>query len=222
MRYLYRDETNRGGAALLFSSAIVLLLLVLLFALMPELAPAQAWVLVFLLLLSASAVAYHKLTAPWYHIELNPQGLVYHHRAGSWLLPWHAFAYARVAELNGHGELAFVGFKVTAFDAFLANLPLRLAVKILIEQRHLLLTAVRQNCPDGQCPTDLLMETAPFQTKQGFYRGVQAMFAHRMQHCSTLLGLELFIPATGLPLPAVDFCRQVNQLRLSYLKNDQT
>jgi hypothetical protein len=222
MRYLYRDKTNHGGAALFVSSALVLLLLVLLFAITPELAPPQAWVLIFLLLLSATVVSYHKLTAPWYHVELNPQGVLYHHRAGSWLLPWQAFTYARVAELQGQGELAFVGFKVTEFDQFLANLPLRLAVRLIIEQRHLLITAVRQNCPHGQCPTEMLMETGPFQTKQRLYHGVQAMFAHRMYNCSLLLGLELFIPSSGLPMSAEEFCRQVNQSRLSYLKKTQT
>ncbi len=123
MRYLYRDQSNSGGAALLCSSALVLLCLIILLAIMPELAPAQAWVLLFILLLLAAAVAYHKLTAPWFMVELKPEGVLYHHRAGSWLLPWQAFAYARVAELPGQGELAFIGFKVTAIDQFFANSP---------------------------------------------------------------------------------------------------
>ena len=217
MRYLYRDQSNRGGAALLCSSALVLLCLIILLAIMPELAPTQAWVLLFMLLILAGAVAYHKLTAPWFLVELSPAGLIYHHRAGSWLLPWQAFAYARVAELPGQGELAFIGFKVTAIDHFLPHLPLRLAVKLLIEQRHLLLTALRQNCPSGTCPSELMLEIGPYQSKTRLYHGVQAMFAHRMQHCSTLLGLELFIPTAGLPLPAAEFCQQVNQSRLIYL-----
>lgn len=217
MRYLYPDQSNKGGAALLCSSALVLLCLILLLAVRPDLAPTQAWVLLLILLLLAAVVAYHKLTAPWFLLELNPDGLIYHHRAGSWLLPWQAFAYAKVAELPGQGELAFIGFKVTAIEQFLPNLPLRLAVKLLIEQRHLLLTALRQNCPSCTCPSELMLEIGPYQTKTILYHGVQAMFAHRMQHCSTLLGLELFIPTAGLPLPAIEFCQQVNQRRLIYL-----
>jgi hypothetical protein len=222
MRYLYKDQSNRGGAALFVSSALVFLLLLLLLAVQPELAPAQAWLLLFILLLLAAAVAYHKMTAPQFHVECNEYGVIYHHRAGSWLLPWHAFAYAQVAELPEHGELAFVGFKVTALDSFLPHLPLRLAVRLIIEQRHLLLAALRQNCPTGHCPAEFLMETGPYHSQQRDYHGVQAMFAHRMQHCAQLLGLELFIPSHGLPVTAVEFCRQVNQSRLRYLKNTQT
>ncbi len=222
MRYLYCDQSNRGGAALLCSSALVLLCLMILLAIMPDLAPAQAWVLLFLLLLLAAAVAYHKLTAPWFMVELQPDGVLYHHRAGSWLLPWQAFAYARVAELPEQGELAFIGFKVTAIDQFLPHIPLRLAVKLLIEQRHLLLAALRQNCPSGTCPSELMLEIGPYQSKARRYHGVQAMFAHRMQHCAVVLGMELFIPTAGLSLSAAEFCRQVNQSRLIYLKNSQT
>lgn len=87
MRYLYSDQSNRGGGALFLSSALVFLLLLLLFAIQPGLAPAQAWLLMFILLLLAAAVAYHKLTAPQFHVECNEHGVIYHHRAGSWLLP---------------------------------------------------------------------------------------------------------------------------------------
>lgn len=218
MRYIYRDQSTRGGGVLLLSSGIVLLLACLSMALFADVAPAQAWVILFLLLLITAAVGYYKLTEPLYLLELNDQGVLYHHRYGNWLLPWDAFSHVRVVELIGQGPLPFVGFKVTDIDKFLTHLPLRLAVKLLVEQRHLFISALRYNCATGQCPSQFMQEMGAFQSKQHLYTGVQAMFAHRMQGCSELFGLELFIPTQGLPMPVDEFCRQVNQRRLLFIQ----
>lgn len=218
MRYLYRDQSAKGGFVLLSSAVITLLLLILLLALAPELTTEQGWVVIFILLLLAIFVGYSKLTEPFYAVELCPQGVRYHHRRGSWLLPWQAFSYVRVPTLAEQGELRFVGFKVTDYDSFLEALPLRLAVKLLVEQRHLLLAALRHNCPSGTCASSFLLEHTEFSSKKQHYSGVQAMFAHRMQHLSLLLGAELFIPVQVLPVDAAEFCRTVNQSRLIYLK----
>lgn len=217
MRYLYRSKSGQGGGVLLLSSALVFIVLVLLLAISPELTSMQGWVLLFLLLLLAIFVGYSKMTEPFYAVELNAQGVYYHHRRGSWLLPWQAFSMARVPTLAQIGELNFVGFKVTHYPAFLAHLPLRLAVKLLIEQRQLLIAALRQNCPTGTCPSEMMLESADFHCDGLRYHGVLAMFAHRMRHFSRLLDAELFIPAECLPVAAVDFCRMVNQSRLIYI-----
>lgn len=219
MRYLFRGRSAQGGGVLLLSSVLVLLVLVLLLAISPELTSMQGWVLLFLLLFLAIFVGYSKMTEPFYAVELNAQGVCYHHRRGSWLLPWQAFSFARVPELTTVGELNFVSFKVTHYPDFLAHLPLRLAVKLLVEQRHLLIAALRQNCPTGTCPSEMILESADVHIGPIRYHGVLAMFVHRMRHLSVLLGAELFIPADCLPVSPADFCRQVNQSRLIYIAN---
>lgn len=218
MRYLYRDQSAKGGIPLLLSSAVMFLLFILLLALWPDLTSSQGWVLLFLLLFAGLFLGYAKVTEPFYAIELCAQGVQYHHRRGSWMLPWHAFRYARVAELTGKGELGYVGFKVTDYDSFLQQLPLRLAVKLLMEQRHLLLAALASDCPDGTCASSMLAQHTEFKTSKAYYHGVRAMFAGRMQVLSVLLGAELFIPTTVLPVDAAEFCRTVNKSRLIYLK----
>jgi len=222
MRYLYRSRSGQGAAVLFLSSAIVAVLFILLLALAPQLTSMQGWVLMFMLLLLALFVAYSKLTEPYYLVELNEKGVLYHHRRGSWLLPWQSFSCARVPELANVGELNFVGFKVTRYSDFLAHLPLRLAVKLLMEQRHLLIAALRQNCPTGTCPSEMILETSDFHIGDNRYHGVLAMFAHRMNHLSKLLDVELVIPAEGLPIPASEFCRRVNQSRLIYINNSDS
>ncbi|MBU2178815.1 MAG: DUF2982 domain-containing protein [Gammaproteobacteria bacterium] len=221
MRYLYRSRSGQGGGALLLSSALVFVILILLLAIAPHLTSMQGWVLLFLLLSLAIFVGYSKMTEPYYAVELNEQGVCYHHRRGSWLLPWQAFSFASVPQLNQVGELSFVSFKVTHYPAFLANLPLRLAVKLLIEQRSLLIAALRQNCPTGTCPSEMILESGDFYVGAVRYHGVLAMFAHRMRHLSVLLGAELFIPAECLPLAPADFCRVVNRSRLIYMNNTE-
>lgn len=218
MRYLFRDQSAKGGIALLLSSAVVLLVLMLLLAVEPELTTSQGWVVLFLLVGVGCFLGYAKATEPYYSVELCPQGIKYHHRRGSWLLPWQACLYASVAQLSGKGEMAYVGFKVTDYDAFLQQLPPRLAVKLLMEQRHLLLAALSSECPDGTCPSTMLAQHTEFRTAKAHYQGVQAMFAGRMQHLSVLIGAELFIPTTALAVDANEFCRTVNQSRLIYLK----
>ena len=217
MRYLFRGRSGQGGGVLLLSSALVFMVLSLLLAVSPELTSMQGWVLLFLLLLLAIFVGYSKMTEPFYAVELNAQGVCYHHRRGSWLLPWQAFSFARVPSLDDVGELNFVGFKVTRYDEFLAHLPLRLAVRLLIEQRHLFIAALRQNCPTGTCPSTMMLETADFYLGAKRYHGVLAMFAYRMQHLSRLLDADLLIPADSLPVPPAEFCRMVNQSRLIYM-----
>lgn len=219
MRYLYRSRSGQGAAALLLSSALVLIVMTLLLAIVPELTSMQGWVLLFMLLLLALFVGYSKMTEPYYVVELNQQGVYYHHRLGSWLLPWRAFSCARVPELAAAGELNFVGFKVTGYADFLAHLPLRLAVKLLVEQRHLLIAALRQNCPTGTCPSEMILESSDIHIGTTRYHGVLAMFAHRMKHFATLLEVEVVIPAEALPVTPAEFCRRVNQSRLIYMDN---
>lgn len=222
MRYLYRDQSAKGGFVLLSSAVVALLLLILLLSFAPETTTEQGWVVIFILLLLAIFVGYSKLTEPFYAVELGPQGVRYHHRRGSWLLPWACFSHVSVPTLAEQGELGYVGFKVTDYDQFLLSLPLRLAVKLLVEQRHLLLVGLRQNCPSGTCASTMLLEHTEFCSKEQHYFGVQAMFAHRMRHLSQLLGAELFIPVQVLPVDATEFCRTVNQSRLIYLKKKAT
>jgi len=222
MRYLYRDQSAKGGFVLFSSTLIALLLCILWLSFAPETTTEQGWVVIFMLLLLGAFVGYSKLTEPFYAVELSPQGIHYHHRRGSWLLPWHCVSYVSVPSVAGQGELAYVGFKVTDYDEFLQCLPLRLAVKLMVEQRHILLAGLRQNCPSGTCASSMLLEHTEFTTKKSHYSGVRAMFAHRMQHLSQLLGAELYIPIQVLPVDAAEFCRTVNQSRLIYLKKTPT
>lgn len=195
------------------SAALALLGFILLYQLMPELAPTQVWLLLMLLQLVAIYVGGRKLAAPVVCLEATQEGLRYIHGVGSYLLPWPAISRLGIASLDGR-DSGYIGIRLHSYDEFLQQVPLRLAVRLLVEQRELLLIGMRHACPTGQCPSEMLVETGDFQGKSQTFRGVQAMFAHRMKHLRTLWQYDLFIPADFLDWQPTQICLYLNQKRL--------
>lgn len=217
----FQAKTAKGGASLLLWSCGLLLLWLLALLLFRDWLPATAWAMLLLACVVALVLAYARLTEPWLVLEATEQGLTFYHRKGQWLLPWQEFSLVSVPELNGR-ELAYIGIKLKVQSPFLARLSPRLAVALLMEQRNLLLSAVGQNCPTGQCPSTFLLETNPCQVEGKVYKGVIGMFGSRMQTLRQLIGFDLYIPLNALGENPQFFCRTINQLRLQYSENTVT
>lgn len=210
---------SRGGAVLLLLSAGILLLLLLSVAYLDEFAVWQGLVLV---VCGIGMVAgWAKLAEPRYFLQTSQMGITYSHRLGYWQLSWQGFLYSGVAH-NQQQALGYIGFKVTDVDAFLQQLPLRLAVRLMTEQRALYVEAVRQQCDSGQCISDLMAETDAFVTAKQRYTGIKAAFAYRMLHVARLTGFELLIPVSMTPQQAQQLCKQINQLRQQLIQNTVT
>lgn len=124
-------------------------------------------------------------------------------------------------ELDGK-QIAYIGVKLKSYDDFLAQLQPRLAVHLMVEQRHLLIAALGSNCPSGTCPTDLMVEVGEYRGTTRSYKGAIAMFARRMQLLRQLTGFDLFIPMSAIGPEPAEFCRKVNQIRLQCLDNTVT
>lgn len=159
-----------------------------------------------------------KLQEPPFFLQCDEQGVHYFHRRGSWHLPWQSFLYSAIPQHDGH-ELAFIAFKVTDYDAFLATLPLRLAVQIMSEQRTLYLDAVRSSCHSGQCVSELLEEKGQFETKNQRYNGIKAAFAQRMQRLGMAMGYEVYVPLSLPSDEARKLCQLINHTRLQSIPN---
>ncbi|WNO61399.1 DUF2982 domain-containing protein [Rheinheimera sp. MMS21-TC3] len=208
------NSANKGGARLILISSISIILLLIFifwqqqFSLIVALALIVAGLGIF--------TGWAKLSEPRYLLQLDDKGVHYYHRKGSWLLPWSSFLYSGVPEFNNN-DLAFIGFKVTHYDQFLQHLPLRLAVRIMTEQRTLYLDAVRQNCASGQCGLDSLSEVDNFVTSQQVYNGIKAAFAWRMQRLANSTGFELLIAINVAKDDAVTLCKTINAARLRQL-----
>lgn len=217
----YRAATARGGVKTLSLSSVALLLWLFLLLLIPDALHSSAWVLLLICCLLGMVAGYAKLTEPLYVIELDQQGFYYIHHKGRWFIPWQGFSFISVPELAGR-ELAYIGVKLKGYDEFLNQLQPRLAVHIMVEQRHLLIAALGSNCPSGTCPTDLMVEVGEFRGATRSYTGAIAMFARRMQLLRQLTGFDLFIPISAIGSEPADFCRKVNQIRLQCLDNTVT
>lgn len=211
----YKASGNEGGAITLLISAGVFVVLALFSWLFVEQATPM---LAIAFIASAIGIfaGWAKLSEPLYGVVCDEQGLHYHHRKGSWLLPWQAFSHCSPQPDLEH-EVNYIAFKVTDFHAFLQHLPLRLAIKLMMEQRALWFAVLKEKCPQGQCATEWLAEKDRFSTPQQNYDGILAMFANRMKKLGQFCGYELFIPLNCIDAPAAQFCKEVNLLRMQQL-----
>lgn len=213
-KQLIASTASYGGAKLMLVSCASLVVIILVsmwlqqFGLITGLALIVAGLGVF--------AGWAKLAEPAYLLQLDEQGVRYFHRKGSWLLPWSSFLYSGVPEFNNN-DLAFIGFKVTNYDQFLAHLPLRLAVAIMTEQRAIYLDVVRQSCANGQCGSEVLSEVDNYTTAQQVYTGIKAAFCWRMQRLQQTTQFDLFVPITLDKEQALQLSRTINTERLGFL-----
>lgn len=212
----FKAASAQGGGVLLLSALLAMSVTVLIFALWPELGPQQAWLIIFILLSLAAFIGYSKLTEPAVMLQLDDKGVVFFHKYGQWRLPWQDLMYAQLVEIEGK-TLNFVGFRLSSYTEFLAGISLRLALRLIIEQRPLLVAALGAGCKNGQCPTSMLEQLPEFKHNGISYRGVLGLFAQRMDHFRKLLQLDILIPADVVGYAAEDFCRLINQQRLKSL-----
>lgn len=217
---LVSQTSHQGGARLLLSGLGALLVLVLYTALFA--ANVSLWLaLAYIGAAMAVFLGFAKLAEPKYFLRCDEQGVHYYHRYGSWLLPWNSFMYCAVPQLEQQ-DLSFIAFKVTDYDAVLQPLRLRLAVRLMTEQRPLFISAVKQGCATGQCASELLAEKDKFSTKTNSYSGIKAVFAQRMQRLAQASGFDLFVSSSLTAEQTSELCQQINKARLQIIQNTAT
>lgn len=173
------------------------------------------------------AVGIGKLIEPPASLIMNPRDIAYQHRKGRWQISWDEIQRIGIPTIS-HGteriEVPVIGFRLRSYDALLRNIDMRMAVHLLLEQRQLLVVALRAEKPDLEDFTPYFDVPSKFKTdSETRYDGVLASFAQRMQHMRELLGYDLFISDTALDRPAEEFVRYLRELqetRRDYLAND--
>lgn len=214
-----RSTVSRGGAVIVLTSTALLIALALGLFFLPHL---ELWyALLMLTAVMGIVIGWARLAEPVFFLQYDQEGVRYQHRHGSWLLPWSALLYSGVPNLNEQ-PMAYIGFRVMNYEPFLQTLPLRLAVRIMTEQRALYLEAVRQACVSGQCASELLNESADFRAGGAVYHGIKAAFGRRMQHLLQATGYDLLIPVQMSGEQAQQLCRHINQSRLQLIHNTVT
>ncbi|GEK09400.1 DUF2982 domain-containing protein [Pseudoalteromonas sp. McH1-7] len=213
-----RATANRHGAEFMLVGAIGLVVIMLFVNLrgtpisIIEIFLASA-------MLVAIFIGFLKSQQPYFSLCFNEQEFSYVHKYGAWSLPivnFHSSGIPSVQQGIETLELNTVGIKLNDIDAFLINLTPRLAGKLLIEQRHIFLQAVKIHCENGNCPSEWLIEDTSYRSKAGKeYTGLMAMFANRMDNLKTVTGYDLLLPATALDRDIWQFSAMLNRWKLN-------
>lgn len=133
----------------------------------------------------------------------------YHSRYGGWSTPWYNISQLGKAEISHQGwqqPLPWIGIKLNDYDDFIKNISPRLAARMIIEQRILLVMAIKNSDVENHTIEDVLFDDEPFQTPNGnIFKGLRAMLAHRMEYNRKFLGFDFFISEDTLDRPINDF-----------------
>lgn len=163
-----------------------------------------------------------KLVEPHFSLSLCHDCLQYHHKYGGWILKWRNIQRIDQPLIHLGWDLValpYIGLKIKDYDDFLTLITPRLAVRLLTEQRAVLLQALRseqQDCAIGGCGDAFrgegLLEESHFRSSSGQrYEGVIAMLANRMTRLRDLLGYDLLVPDNSLDRDPAEFVRLLHQ-----------
>ena len=158
-----------------------------------------------------------KLAEPKHSIILNSEKMSFYHRHGTWQLLWQKIRNIH-AVTNTVGitreELNYVGITLFSIDVLANNISLRLANRLIHEQKPLIQYAIKQNLITFQ---QGIINFEPFQLKNGeIIRGPLAAFLHHSQILHQAYGAHLFITANNLNSSIDNFVVLANK----YLSNN--
>ncbi|MDO6719509.1 DUF2982 domain-containing protein [Psychrosphaera sp. 1_MG-2023] len=147
-------------------------------------------------------LGYLKRSEPRHRLKLADDGLTFYHRANTVFVPWENIQRVGIPaqdRIDGGKEYDFIGIKVKDPELFYDTFPLRLASKLLIEQRPLWLALAGKGCATGQCvPEDFIDSVECKLGANRIYRGLIAMFVHRSEKLNELLGFHFYINSNGI------------------------
>ena len=158
-----------------------------------------------------------KILEPEISLELNQQGLKYHHRRCSIFIEWDNVQRIDIPRgLDGFEpiQLPYIGFKLKRINPVLDMIPGRLATGLLTEQRPLLMSAVTLDEDLIEFEAYMNSEFTPLEVNDERYRGVLAMFGHRCEMLSKNMGFHIYIPIDCLDRPADEFVKLLREYLL--------
>ncbi|MCC5855701.1 MAG: DUF2982 domain-containing protein [Idiomarina sp.] len=203
-----RPSAKRNGLALTAIGATLLLFCLFLNATDAPI-PGPVLLLLSVIALVILALGIAKLLEPESSFSITPEHICFRHRKGTWVLPWETiqrFDVPRVQRGLHLQDMPFLGIRLREYDTFLEHLSPRLAVYLMMEQRQILLTALRSEKPEHRDYQEYFDVPFRWKSETGVvYEGVLASFALRMTHLRELLGYDLFISENALDRPAHEF-----------------
>ncbi|MBA6328842.1 DUF2982 domain-containing protein [Colwellia sp. MB02u-6] len=157
-----------------------------------------------------------KLAEPTYSLILTAETLTFHHRHGRWQLNWQQIrnlhCVSNTVGINRE-ELNYVGIKLSSIDSIADNISLRLANRMIHEQKPLIHYCIKHQLLTFE---QGILNFEPYVLKDGsIIKGPLAAFLHHSEVLHHALGAHLFIAASNLNGPMEDFVVLAN----TYLAN---
>lgn len=147
-----------------------------------------------------------KLAEPKHSLMLTPETLTFNHRHGCWQFNWQQISNIHcVTNTVGitREELNYVGVKLTSIDLIAENISLRLANRMIHEQKPLLQYCIKQQLISFD---QGILNFEPYLLKNGeVIKGPLAAFMHHSEILHQALGAHLFISASNLNGSINDF-----------------
>lgn len=142
-------------------------------------------------------LGYLKQGEPVNLLTLDEDGLKYWHRQNHLFIPWDNIQRLDIPYFRdavGFDELEYIGIKVKDAEAFYEDFPLRLASKLLVELRPLLMTVASRTCKTGQCVPEDFVDAVEYKMPSGkLYKGLIGMFVNRTEVLNRNLGFHFYI-----------------------------
>ena len=166
-------------------------------------------------------LGYLKIREPEHSLSISKEQIHYQHRNGRWQLAWQNVQRIDIPKVSlglEQKNLTLVGIRVKSYGPILDKISPRLMTHLLMEQRPLLLQIGDKDCSTGNCYGEGLLENDVFKDSDGkVYKGVQAMFANRMQRLRQGLGYDLYINSAELDRSAEEFAELLRSCQRSLL-----
>jgi len=153
------------------------------------------------LVIAGLLLGFFKFTEPEHALKLTQNGFYYFHRRGEVYCPWSNVLRIDIPNLSEDfdgGDLNLIGIRFREPEEFYQSIPLRLASRILVEQRPLWFGAAKQSCQSGTCVPEEFIDSVEHKSDAGtHYKGLIAMFVYRYELLARLLGFQLYIPVSS-------------------------
>lgn len=147
-----------------------------------------------------------KLAEPKYSLIITSRALTFYHRHGDWKFNWQQIRNIH-SVTNTVGitkeELNYVGIKLNSVELLVENISLRLANRMIHEQKPLLQYCIKQQLITFE---QGILNFEPYLLSNGnVIKGPLAAFMHHSKVLHQALGAHLFISATNLNGSINDF-----------------
>lgn len=132
---------------------------------------------------------------------------------GGWVLAWKDIEKIDICYYqiqSWQTDIPWVGVKIKTPTVLLSQINQRLMAQMILHQRQLLYLGLKQAGRLDEFQ-DLLLKDTPITEAGQTYKGLQAMFLHRMRILRQVWGYDIFISAADIPLDKESFvgtCRR--------------